>query len=74
MITRSSRIAFVFAAMTAATVAAPITASFAAMPMSSADETMASHRSTGVYDANDQYRTAQGFPQSGWQYLSLPPS
>lgn len=74
MITRSSRIAFVFAALTAATVAAPITASFAATPMNAADPTMAWHRSASAYDAADQYRTAQGFLQSGWQYLSLPPS
>lgn len=74
MITRSSRIAFVFAALTAATVAAPITASFAATSTNSADLTTASRRSTSAYDAADQYRTAQGFPQSGWQYLSLPPS
>jgi hypothetical protein len=28
----------------------------------------------GTYDGLDQYRTAQGFPQPGWQYLFLPPN
>src|ERR1700743_823622 len=78
MITRFSRIAFVFGAFAVAVAAAPIS-SFAAATTSSSNgivvqQAMASVPSTGIYDGNDQYRDAKGFARSGWQYLALPPS
>lgn len=76
----SSRIAFGFAALAAATVIAPITASFAdsmtspnAINNSTVDRDMAQQSISGVYDNCDQYRDAKGFPQPGWRYLVFPP-
>jgi hypothetical protein len=81
MTTRSSRIAFVFAAFTVIAAAAPMSAALAdgamspnAITNSTSDMSGTVVPSTGIYDAADQYRDAKGFPQGGWQYLSFPPS
>jgi hypothetical protein len=81
MNTTLSRLVFAFAAVVAVTAVAPMTASFAdsmtspnAVNNAMIDEGMTHASSTGVYDGGDQYRNAEGFPQPGWQYLSLPPS
>jgi hypothetical protein len=76
MSTTMPKLAFVFAAF----FAAPITASFAdvtspnAIDNAMVDQGAAPQPSTGTYDNADQYRDSKGFPQPGWQYLSLPPS
>lgn len=81
MITRISRISFVFAAFASASVVAPLTPSFALTSVASSNEPIiqqamvpVAFSSTGIYDGNDQYRDGRGFPRSGWDYLSLPPS
>jgi hypothetical protein len=68
-----------FAALTALGMAAPLTAF--ADPTVTAPNTInnatvdpAMVPSTGIYDIEDQYKDSAGFPQSGWQYLTRPPS
>jgi hypothetical protein len=72
------KLAFAFAAFVAAM---PVTASFAAPPNSPnavnntmVDQSTIQQPSMGIYDDADQFRDLKGFPQSGWQYLSLPPN
>ena len=80
MITRSSRIAFVFAAFSAIA-SVPISAALADSPMSpnaitnsTSDMSRNVVASTGIDDSAAQYRDAKGFPLGGWEYFSLPPN
>jgi hypothetical protein len=76
-----SRLAIAFAALVATTSAAPLSVSFAETPIPSpntinnatVEPVVAPHGSTGIYDTEDQYRDAKGFPQPGWEYLTRPP-
>ncbi|HEV8016336.1 MAG TPA: hypothetical protein VGP48_12435 [Stellaceae bacterium] len=83
MAASASKLPLLFATILAASIAAPFAASFAdpvAPPLpnpvnnATVDRTMGADPSTGIYDTYDKYRDPQGYPQPGWQYLTLPPS
>lgn len=59
---------------TTANTAAAATTVTTATAVAGASAGMAQPVSTGVYDNLDKYRTNQGFPQPGWQFLNNPPN
>jgi hypothetical protein len=69
--------AFALATVIVAGLGAPL-ASASAAPAASSNVVVnaggGSAPTTGVYDGNDQYRDAKGFPLPGWDILFFPPS
>ena len=83
MAASASKRPLLFATILAASIAAPLAVALAdpaAPPMpnpinnATVDRTMGGDASTGVYDTYDKFRDEKGFPQPGWQYLTLPPN
>ena len=78
MTTYWSRYAFAVAGFVAASNVAPLVTVAAAATTSpnmidnaTADVRVAHAPVTGIYDANDKYRDARGFPLAGWEYLFI---
>ena len=83
MAASASKRPLLFAIILATSIAAPLAVSLAdpvAPPMpnpinnATVDGTMGVEPSTGVYDTYDKYRDEKGYPQPGWEYLTLPPN
>jgi hypothetical protein len=76
-----TRHAFALVSFLAASIAAPLAPALAASATSpntidnaTVDFGVVHAPATGVYDGEDKYRDANGFPLPGWDYLFFPPS
>ena len=67
-----TRHAFALVSFLAASIAAPLAPALAAS--ATVDFGVVHAPATGVYDGEDKYRDANGFPLPGWDYLFFPPS